>query len=89
MFLYVPFEHAEDLAAQEEGVGLLTALLDAQTPGSAAAEVVADYLGHARDHRDLVAAFGRFPHRNAVLGRPSTEAERAHLARDGRNFGQG
>ena len=89
VFLYVPFEHAEDLAAQEQGVGLLTTLLGAQTPGSAAAEVVADYLGHARDHRDLVAAFGRFPHRNAVLGRPSTEAERAHLARDGRNFGQG
>jgi uncharacterized protein (DUF924 family) len=89
VFLYVPYEHAEDLTAQDEGVDLLARLLATLAPGSPAADVVASYLGHAREHRALVAAFGRFPHRNAVLGRASTEAERAHLARDGRSFGQG
>ncbi len=88
LFLYLPFEHAEDLAAQREGLALLEGCLAEQAPAAEDAGVVARYLDHAREHAALVEAFGRFPHRNAVLGRPSTEAERAHLARDGRSFGQ-
>ncbi|MBV9931948.1 MAG: DUF924 domain-containing protein [Alphaproteobacteria bacterium] len=56
-FFYMPFEHSEDLADQERSLLLFTALGD-------------DYLlGFARKHRDIIARFGRFPHRNALLGR--------------------
>ena len=56
-FLYMPFQHSEDLADQDRGVLLSTALGDARQ------------LGYAHKHRDIVARFGRFPHRNAMLGR--------------------
>jgi uncharacterized protein (DUF924 family) len=56
-FLYMPFEHSENLADQERSLLLFTRLGD-------------DYLlGYARKHHDIVARFGRFPHRNAILGR--------------------
>lgn len=61
-FFYLPLMHAEDPALQAKSVERFTALRDA-------AEQV---LAFAREHRDVVARFGRFPYRNAVLGRPST-----------------
>jgi uncharacterized protein (DUF924 family) len=67
-FFYLPLEHSEDLADQERSVALFTALGD---------EVQLDY---ARRHRDVIARFGRFPHRNALIGRESTEAEIEFLA---------
>ncbi|WP_281250607.1 DUF924 family protein [Thioalkalivibrio denitrificans] len=69
-FLYMPFMHSEDLADQERSVELFS------RPG----------LEHnrrwARHHRDIVARFGRFPHRNPILGRESTEEEQAWLDSD-------
>lgn len=56
-FLYMPFQHSEDLRDQERSLLLFAALGDPQQ------------LGYARKHHDVVARFGRFPHRNAVLGR--------------------
>lgn len=67
-FLYLPFEHAEDLAYQERAVALIDALGDAES------------LKYAHQHRDVIARFGRFPHRNAMLGRRSTPEELAYLA---------
>ncbi len=67
MFFYLPFEHSETLADQEEGVALFTALGDDKL------------LEYMINHRDIVARFGRFPHRNEVLGRESTPQERAFL----------
>ncbi len=67
-FFYHPFTHAEDLAAQEEGVALLTAHL-----GDHAA------VRFGRAHRDAIARFGRFPHRNNILGRDTTPEEQAYL----------
>ncbi len=64
-FLYMPFQHSEDLADQLRSVALFEALGDAEL------------LGHARSHRDTIARFGRFPHRNLLLGRVSTEEEHA------------
>ena len=87
-FLYVPFEHAEDLAAQQEGIALFEALLAEHPAEGPAARAVAGYLAHAREHAALIERFGRFPHRNATLGRISTPEEQEHLARDGRSFGQ-
>ena len=64
-FLYMPFEHSENLADQKRSVQLFTALGD-------------DYLlGYARKHHDIIERFGRFPHRNAMLGRAPRPEELA------------
>lgn len=70
-FLYLPYMHAEDLAAQELSVALYEALGDA------------DQLHYAVVHRDIIARFGRFPHRNPILGRETTEEEARFLAEGG------
>jgi uncharacterized protein (DUF924 family) len=78
-FVYLPFEHAEDLAMQDEALRLFTGL--ARDDAGAA-----DLLTWARKHHDVIARFGRFPHRNAALGRASTEEEVAFLAQPGSRF---
>ncbi len=78
-FAYMPFEHAEDARMQERSVSLFTALAQTQ-PGY---EGVLDY---AHRHRGVIARFGRFPHRNAILGRASTAEESAYLAQPGSGF---
>ncbi len=78
-FAYLPFEHAEDLALQDESVRLFAALA-AEHPAAD------DYLDYAERHRDVIRRFGRFPHRNAILGRESTAAELAFLATPGAGF---
>ena len=77
-FVYLPFEHAEDLGAQDEAVRLIESLPEAPWRDNV--------VKYARAHRDVIARFGRFPHRNAVLGRRSTEAEAAYLAEPGAGF---
>jgi len=84
-FVYLPFEHAESAAAQAESVRLFTALRDDTPRGRR--HLTGDYLHHAHVHRDLIARFGRFPHRNAVLDRPSTPEEVDYL-RTATGFGQ-
>ena len=84
-FLYMPFEHSESLVDQHTCVGLFGELL-ASSPGGADVRV-ASYLDYAHEHRDIIRRFGRFPHRNALLGRTSTAAEQEFLA-SGKNFGQ-
>jgi len=66
-FFFLPFQHAEDLAAQDRAVAL------SEKSGDA------DGVKWARHHRDIIARFGRFPHRNALLGRESTPEEAAFL----------
>jgi uncharacterized protein (DUF924 family) len=70
-FFYLPFEHSEDLADQERGVALYTAAGDA------------DGLKWAKLHADIIRKFGRFPHRNAALGRTTTPDERKFLDEGG------
>jgi uncharacterized protein (DUF924 family) len=84
-FFYLPFEHSESMADQDQSVRLFTRLRD-DTP-SGLRHLTGDYLRHAKDHRDIIRRFGRFPHRNAALGRTSTPEEQAYLADAGR-FGQ-
>lgn len=62
-FLYMPFQHSEDAAVQARSVELFSALGDANT------------LDYARQHKDVIDRFARFPHRNALLGRASTAEE--------------
>lgn len=78
-FVYLPLEHAEDLALQDRCVALFQALA-ADAPGFAEA------LRYAEAHRDVIARFGRFPHRNAALGRQSTPEELVYLATPGSGF---
>lgn len=78
-FLYFPFEHAESPAAQEKSLALFTALAE-EGPEFAG---FADY---ARRHQEVIARFGRFPHRNAILGRESTPGEADYLAQPGSGF---
>lgn len=84
-FFYLPLEHAEDRAAQERCVSLMSAI-DTDEPGLAG--FLAEVVRYAELHRDIVARFGRFPHRNALLGRTSTEHEQAYLNEGGARFGQ-
>ena len=87
IWLYHPFHHSEEVAEQDRGLDLLRALRQ-HADADWRAYVERSIEGWTR-HRDTVARFGRFPHRNAVLGRDSTAEELAHLAADGRSFGQG
>ncbi|QET02338.1 DUF924 domain-containing protein [Cupriavidus pauculus] len=77
MFCYMPLQHVEDLDAQHESVRQLTLLRD---------ETGLDTVYWAEKHRDVIARFGRFPHRNAVLGRANTDEEAAFLQEPGSSF---
>lgn len=78
LFFYLPFEHAEDTGAQARAVAL-TATLAGRAAGAE------EYLRYAEIHADVIARFGRFPHRNPALGRETTAEERAFL--DAGGFG--
>lgn len=82
-FAYLPFEHAEHLAVQQRSVRLFEALA---ADAGAHAATLASALDYARRHRDVVARFGRFPHRNAILGRASSDEEAAFLREPGSRF---
>lgn len=77
-FAYLPFEHAEDLAAQRHSLALFGGLSnDKDSAGT---------IDYAQRHYVIIARFGRFPHRNGVLGRRSTPAETEFLAQPGSSF---
>ncbi len=84
VFFYLPLEHSEVLADQQQAV---------QNMGALAAAVPADqrapfegFADYARRHQAVIARFGRFPHRNAILGRSSTPQEREFLQQPGSSF---
>ena len=77
-FAYLPFEHAEEIEAQRQALALFERL--GFDPASAGA------FEYARRHHDVVARFGRFPHRNAILGRASTAEELEFLQQPGSAF---
>jgi uncharacterized protein (DUF924 family) len=78
MFFYLPLVHSENLADQEDATRLFTALR--KELGEHADQP-------AHNHRDVIHRFGRFPHRNAILGRVNTPEEDAYLAEPGAGFG--
>lgn len=84
VFIYLVFEHCENLAVQNEAVSRYIDLV-AQQPESDRALFI-DYLNYAEKHQQVIARFGRFPHRNAVLGRESTAEELAFLSGPGSRF---
>jgi uncharacterized protein (DUF924 family) len=85
-FLLMPFQHSEDLACQREGMRSYEQLVKAALPEWRA--IAEDMLRYARMHLELIERFGRFPHRNRILGRDSTPEERAYLSSNSESFGQ-
>jgi len=72
VFFYMPLEHSENLSDQDRAVRLISERMGDPT-----------FLLHARAHREVIRQFGRFPHRNACLGRKTTSSEQAFLDRGG------
>jgi uncharacterized protein (DUF924 family) len=79
VFFYLPFEHSESLADQACSVQLFRRLLDC-------GEAYRTYYDFALRHFEIIQAYGRFPHRNRILGRPSTAPEEAFLLTPGSGF---
>ncbi|GGA50471.1 DUF924 family protein [Dyella nitratireducens] len=84
VFAYMPLEHAEDITLQQRCVTLFEALC--QSLPAEQREHYTGFLDYARRHAAVIARFGRFPHRNAWLGRVSTPEEQAYLAKPGAGF---
>lgn len=80
-FLYMPLMHSEDRVHQDTSVGAFDRLAGADAPSA-----ITGAVRYARSHRDIVSRFGRFPHRNAALGRPSTPEEIEFLKQPGSAF---
>ena len=84
VFLYLPLEHSEDLADQREAVRLFDVLAASVSPTLRPA--FTGYLDYARRHLEIIARFGRFPHRNAALGREARAGEAEFLRQPGSGF---
>ncbi len=84
LFLYLPFEHSEDLADQDRCVELFRELT-ASVPETQRA-TFDGFVNYAERHRDVITRFARFPHRNQILGRDSTPEEKAFLEQPGSSF---
>ena len=86
VFLYMPLQHAEDLDLQRRSVEQFESL--ASEVDAAWRDPFVENVRYAREHHDIVERFGRFPHRNRILGRESTEEELRYLADGAPTFGQ-
>ena len=84
VFFYLPLEHSESMEDQEQAVALFQELAD--SAGEQAREMFRGFLDYALRHREVVARFGRFPHRNRILGRASTAEEIEFLKQPGSSF---
>lgn len=80
VFFYLPYEHAEDLVLQNQAVALTAKLKEARGGEDSGVHEF------AIKHRDIIERFGRFPHRNAILGRTSTAEETEFLTQPGSSF---
>lgn len=84
VFFYLPMEHAEDSSVQNRSLWHFQQLVDIVPQSDK--ETFAGFLEYAEKHREVIKKFGRFPHRNDILGRESTSGEREYLAQPGSGF---
>jgi len=84
VFFYLPLEHAESMAQQDRSLALYQQLLRDVPPEQTS--TFEGFVNFAMRHRDIIVRFGRYPHRNAILGRASTEEEIAFLKTAGSSF---
>ena len=87
VFFYMPLQHAESRKVQAKSVELFSRLAEAVSP--TLKETFLTIAQFAELHHDIIEQYGRFPHRNAVLGRDNTPEEDEYLAGDAPDFGQG
>ncbi len=87
VFAYLPLEHSEDMQMQDLSVDMYQQLLES-TQNQILRVCAQEALEFAQLHKDIIEQFGRFPHRNAVLGRKSTPAEQEYLESGAETFGQ-
>jgi uncharacterized protein (DUF924 family) len=85
-FFYMPLQHTEDRAAQEMSVQQFRSLAERNPEHR---RVFDHFLEFAEEHRNVIERYGRFPHRNAILGRESTTEEVAYLEQGAPRYGQG
>lgn len=85
-FFLMPFQHCENRACQREGVVLFERMVEEALPEWRA--IAESMLRYARLHHEIIERYGRFPHRNRILGRTSTPEEQTYLATDHESFGQ-
>lgn len=85
-FFNLPYEHAEDVALQRRAVAGYRWHAARAAPGFA--ELLQRWVAAGEDHLEVIERFGRFPHRNAILERPSTPEELAWMAAGGKHWGQ-
>ena len=86
LFVLMPYQHSEDIKVQEASVRLFQELSDSEPEGQAG--FFEGTVKYAQLHHDIVARFGRFPHRNKALGRQMTDEESSWLEEGGETFGQ-
>ena len=86
VFVYLPLEHAEDPALQQRSVQLFAQLKDSHPAPDELQAYLQGTWDYALRHQAVIARFGRFPHRNAILGRSSTAQEQEYLAQPGAGF---
>jgi uncharacterized protein (DUF924 family) len=84
VFAYMPLEHAEDIGLQQRSVQLFECLCDSLPADER--DHYTGFLDYARGHESVIKRFGRFPHRNVVLGRETTPEEKVYLAEHGSSF---
>lgn len=87
-FFYMPLQHAESLPVQDLSVSKFAELQNVADAAPYLRKALAGFAAAARQHREIIARFGRFPHRNRYLGRETTPAEAAFLDEGGPTFGQ-
>lgn len=85
IFLYLPLEHAESMEMQQNSVVAFEQLYQ-EAPSSELIDFFAGTLDYAHKHLEVIQKFGRFPHRNSILGRESTAAEKEYLSKPGAGF---
>lgn len=85
-FFYMPYQHAENRRLQEESVALYDQLV--RTASGRLRDVLDSFYQSAQRHQSVIQRFGRFPHRNALMKRASTDAEKTYLAEEESTFGQ-
>ena len=86
LFFYMPLEHSEDLASQDLCIEKIEAMIG--ETGRELRHHIDNALDFAHEHRNLIVRFGRFPHRNAMLSRPSTPEELSYLNQPHKRYGQ-
>jgi uncharacterized protein (DUF924 family) len=86
VFFYMPFMHSEDMAMQERSLELFCRLEDEFSQVPDVSEMLSSNRDYAERHYNIVKRFGRYPHRNGILGRESTPEETEFLKQPGSSF---